>query len=38
MEKVLAEEEKFPRAELIEKAWESRYAVSVRQFDNEFRY
>ncbi|MBR6676768.1 MAG: tRNA 4-thiouridine(8) synthase ThiI [Clostridia bacterium] len=38
IEKVLAEEEKFARAELLEKAWESRYAVTVSQFDSEFRY
>ncbi len=38
MEKVLAEEEKFARADLLEKAWESRYSVTVRQFDDEFRY
>ncbi len=35
LEKVIAEEEKFNRAELIEKAWESRYFVTVRQFDND---
>ncbi len=35
MEKVLAEEEKFDRSALIEKAWESRYFVTVRQFDND---
>jgi thiamine biosynthesis protein ThiI len=37
MDKVLAEEEKFDRAALIEKAWESRYSVDVRQFDDVYR-
>ena len=38
IDKVLAEEEKFDRAALIDRAWESRYTVMVRQFDDEFRY
>ena len=38
MDKVLAEEEKFERADLLDKAWESRYSVMIRQFDDEFRY
>jgi thiamine biosynthesis protein ThiI len=37
MDKVLLEEEKFDRAALIEKAWESRYSVDVRQFDDVYR-
>jgi thiamine biosynthesis protein ThiI len=38
LEKVMHEESLFNRSELIDKAWESRYTVDVRQFDNEFRY
>lgn len=38
LEKVMHEESLFNRSELIDKAWESRYTVDVRQFDSEFRY
>ncbi len=37
LEKVEAEEKLFDRAALIEKAWESRYAINVRQFDDVYR-
>lgn len=35
LEKVMAEEAKIDRAALIKEAWESKYTVTVRQFENE---
>lgn len=35
LDKVIAEEQKIDRDALIKEAWESRYTVTVRQFENE---
>ena len=35
LEKVTAQEEKLDRPALIKEAWESKYTVVVRQFDDE---
>ena len=34
LEKVIAEENKIDRASLLEEAWESRYSVVIRQFED----